>query len=105
MATTQDVLAVYDEIDEEDLDTECLIGLMKIHEDGRLEVVAADPQRAAFLEQLTERMNGKLAVTVHSEEPPLRPFELRTTTIERGDPPFAEALTVYLRDRYGLRID
>jgi len=54
---------------------------------------------------LTERMNGKLAVTVHSEEPPSQPFELRTTTIERGDPRFAEALTVYLRDRYGLRTD
>jgi hypothetical protein len=105
MSTTQDILEVYDEIDEEDLDIECLIGLMKIHENGRLEVVAADPQRASFLEQVTERMNGKLAVSVHSEEPPSQPFELRTTAIERGDPRFAEALLVYLRDRYGLRIE
>lgn len=95
---------VYDEIAEEHLDEECLIGLVGLHEDGRIEVLAADPGQAVFLQQVTARVNGKPTVSVHSEDAPAQPFELPTTEIERGDPRFPEALCAYLRDRYGLRI-
>ena len=104
MSTTQQVLEIYDEIEEEDLDAECLIGLMQIGEDGRLEIVAADPDRISFLDQVAQRMNGKPAVSVHSEEAPSQPFELPITTLWRGDPRFKEALLVYIQDHYGLRM-
>lgn len=54
-----DIAGIYDEIEEEDRDEECLIGFMRVHGDGRLQVFAADPERANFLQRVTERMNGK----------------------------------------------
>jgi hypothetical protein len=104
MSTAEDIAEVYDEIEEEDRDEECLIGLLRIHSDGRLELVAAEPERAAFLQQVTDRMNSKAEIAVHSEEPPSEPFELPATTIERGDPRFPEALLTYVSSHYGLRI-
>lgn len=98
------IAEVYDEIEEEERDEECPIGLLRIHPDSRFEIVAAEPERASFLHQVVDRMNGKAAIAVHSEEPPTPPFELSATTIERGDPRFAEALLTYIRDHYGLRI-
>jgi hypothetical protein len=95
---------IYDELEEEISDGECLIGLMRIHAAARLELIAADPRHARFLAQVIDRMNGKPEISVRSEEPPERMFELRSTTIERGDPRFAEALLIYVRDHYGLRI-
>jgi|GEM_PF-2528355 len=99
-----EIAEVYDELEEEVRDEECPLGLLRIHPDGRLEIVAADPARASFLQQVTERMNGKAAIPVDSEEPAAPPFELRATMIERGDRRFVEALLVYVRDHYGLRI-
>jgi hypothetical protein len=101
-----DIAGVYDESLEEDSDgdEEYLIGLMRVHADGRLEVIASDPERAAFLQAVTDRMNGKPAIAVESDEPSPPPFELATTTIARGDPRFTEALLAYVRDHYGLRI-
>ncbi|WP_129778575.1 hypothetical protein [Peristeroidobacter soli] len=99
-----DIAGVYDEIQEEDGADECLIGLMRIHSDGQLEILAADPARASFLEQVMHRLNGKPAISVESEEPSPPPFELAPTTILRGDPRFPEALLAYVRDYYGLRI-
>jgi hypothetical protein len=104
MSTERDVAEVYDEIEEEDRDEDCLIGLMRVHSDGRLELIAAEPERAEFLQHVTDRMNSKPAITVHSEEPPTEPFELPTTMIERGDPRFPEALLTYVSAHYGLRI-
>ncbi len=100
-----DVVVIYDELAEEPGDDEHPIGSdpypVPTAGSGCSRSI---PTGRPFLESVVERMNGKPEITVLTEEPSDRPFAVRSTTIGRADPGFVDALFVYLRANYGLRI-
>ncbi len=101
-----DIAAVFEVPDEEDDDDagERLIGRVRIHADGQIQVIEADAGRDRFLREVVARVNAKSQLTLMAEEPPDQPFATHIATVSRDQPEFPLALLTYLRTYYGLRL-
>jgi hypothetical protein len=72
--------------------------------DGRLVITQAEPERAAYLNRVIDRLNGQATVGLHADAPPAERYAVSTAAVERDDPMFVPALQSHLSRYYGLRL-
>jgi hypothetical protein len=99
-----DIVVVFEVPGDEDDADERLIGRVRIHGDGQLQVIEADAGRDRFLREVVARVNAKSQLTLMAQEPPDQPFATHIATVSRDQPEFPLALLTYLRTYYGLRL-
>ena len=92
------------EIDDDDED-ETRIGEAELYGDYTLRLTGGTPEKADFLSDIFNRMNGKSEISLKAPPPPgAGEFDVGSTTVRRGEEGFLAALQEYLLTYYNLRL-
>lgn len=81
------------------------IGVVALAPDSALSIVSAEPDRAAFLQNLVDRMNALGELHVVAAPPASAPEgAVYSNSVRRNEPEFRDALIDRLRRYYGLEL-